>query len=547
MDIKKIILEGENIGVEFKSFNFDNKKKMSETLTKEAVALTNTNGGIILVGVEDDGTISGCDESYDVQLLLESVYDRTVPRLFLDEERIVMDNKVIFVLKVPKSNQLISTTEGTIYKRLGKNSKPLYPDNYPSQNKFTSNKDVSALIIDNASINDLDFKAIQNLKQRVELRNAHSTIHLNDDLSFLKDFKLIYEVEGSYQITMAGILFVGKVESIKKYIPQAMIQFLIYNENPNEYELRHQLVLPIIELLDKLEEIISLYNKITNVQIGLHRLEVYDYLPKVIQEALLNAIAHRDYQSLSSINIKLYKNELNIENPGSFPEGITIDNIITHPSTPRNKVITDILHQLKYVQSAGQGVDLLFRDTIAYGKQSPIYTIYDESISLKLYSMIEDLVLIKFIVKEQEENGLLSTAEIRIIKFIRMNHRISFDDLCKEAQVDEYSITSIIHKLEKERVIIQKEKTKCYSFTHRVLECLDDTIEYTKNKKFDEIRGKEMILEYLKDNDFITRKDIERLCGFSSSTSKRIITLLLESKKIIMIGQARSTKYELRK
>lgn len=100
--------------------------------------------------------------------------------------------------------------------------------------------------------------------------------------------------------------------------------YLHYSANNlEEYEARVDMKQPIITILDRLNEKIQNTNKIVNVQVGLFRLEVVDFSKKVFQEALLNAIAHRDYQSSSAVYVKYYPDKVVIENPGGFVSRIT--------------------------------------------------------------------------------------------------------------------------------------------------------------------------------------------------------------------------------
>ena len=92
-----------------------------EILTNEAVGFANADGGIILVGVEDNGEITGCT-NYNDQNIIESIYDRTVPKLFSDIEVIELDGKEILKIIVPKASKIVATSNGTVYKRLGKNT-----------------------------------------------------------------------------------------------------------------------------------------------------------------------------------------------------------------------------------------------------------------------------------------------------------------------------------------------------------------------------------------------------------------------------------------
>ena len=119
------------------------------------------------------------------------------------------------------------------------------------------------------------------------------------------------------------------------------------------------------------EHLCSRFFLFVNVQVGLFRLEIVDFTLKVFHEALLNALAHRDYQNQGSVYVKHYPDKVVIENPGGFPEGITQNNIITHPSVSRNKLIAETLQRLKYVQRTGQGVDIIYRDMVSSGKPYP--------------------------------------------------------------------------------------------------------------------------------------------------------------------------------
>jgi ATP-dependent DNA helicase RecG len=74
--------KGEKVDVEFKSWKkIKDKKELMKIITREAVALANTKGGLIFIGVEDDSEITGCDNYY-TQNILESIHDRTIPKLF---------------------------------------------------------------------------------------------------------------------------------------------------------------------------------------------------------------------------------------------------------------------------------------------------------------------------------------------------------------------------------------------------------------------------------------------------------------------------------
>ena len=209
-------------------------------------------------------------------------------------------------------------------------------------------------------------------------------------------------------------------------------------ENLEEYSSRLDMTQPIITILDRLTEKIQNDNKIQNVQIGLFRLEIADFSEKVFQEALLNALSHRDYQQMGAVYVKHYPDKVVIENPGGFLEGITEKNIITHPSMPRNKLIAETLQRLKYLQRTGQGVDIIFKEMISMGKPFPKYRVFNDAVQLTIESATEDLEFVKFIEKEQDTKQIfMSLAELMILRYIMENSKIKLAKVQELAQISE--------------------------------------------------------------------------------------------------------------
>lgn len=305
-------------------------------------------------------------------------------------------SKDVIIINVDKSKRLCGTSSGEYYKRLGKNSKPYTPEKM--KDVFDEDTDYSSQIIDSTSEDDINLLEVYKLKEKLKTRDRESTLAELDDMSFLKNLSLIKETEEGVKLTVAGLLFVGKAPSIQKYMPQAECIYLHYSDNnTEEYDSRLDLKLPIISVLDRLTEKIQNSNHLINIQVGLFRLEIYDFSEKVFQEALLNAYTHRRYDSPGSIYVKHYSDKLVIESPGGFLADINEKNIITHPSLPRNKLIAETLQRLRYVQRSGQGIDIIFKEMLSMGKPYPEYTVYKDAIRLTLYSATEEMEFVKFI------------------------------------------------------------------------------------------------------------------------------------------------------
>ena len=141
----------------------------------------------------------------------------------------------------------------------------------------------------------------------------------------------------------------------------------------------------VLSLIDNGEAFIKRNAKLMWRKTANSREEMPEYVERSYHEALVNALAHRDYQNQGSVYVKHYPDKVVIENPGGFPEGITQNNIITHPSVSRNKLISGRhCKRLKYVQRTGQGVDIIYRDMVSSGKPYPEYRSYSDAVSLTI-------------------------------------------------------------------------------------------------------------------------------------------------------------------
>lgn len=133
------------------------------------------------------------------------------------------------------------------------------------------------------------------------------------------------------------------------------------------------------------------------------------------------------------------------------------------------------------------------------------------------------------------------------LKYVKENKTITLSKAAEVAQINSQSVATVLNNLCQKKNILQREKRNNYMFTHRVYAEFDDQIEYIKDKDFDEIQAEIMIIDYTKKNDFITRADVEVLCGFSNTSSKRVLRKLRNENKIELVGKSSASRYVLLK
>lgn len=547
-DFAEILKIGESINTEFKSWNkVSDMKKRINLAVDELIAFANNKGGTLYFGVEDNGEVTGCDGNYDLQNIIESIYEKTRPSIFVDPEEIEYNGKKVIALTVASDGITHATTDGRCLKRLGKNSKPFYPDKMSNRYSEIQSSDFSGRILSDSTEDDINKLEVYKLKEKLKARNPESTLADMDDIAFLRDLALVKSDSGNIKLTVAGLLFVGKEQAINRLLPQAEVIYLHYSEsNLEEYDARLDMKAPIISVIDRLSEKIQDSNRIVNVQVGLFRLEIVDFPEKVFQEALLNALSHRDYQSQGAVYVKHYPDKIVIENPGAFLDGITENNIITHPSVPRNKLIAETLQHLKYVQRTGQGVDIIFREMISSGKPFPEYKSYNDAVSLTIYSAIDDIDFVKFIANE--ENGLsrsFSLSELMILRYLKDNRKITMSEaeiLIQEARDQAQNACNNL----KRYGLIELSGNE-YMLTAKIYDELKNSVDYTKDKAIQYIKAREMILEYIRDRGFINNELVRELCGFSQKQARIILQRMRKENLIELSEKGRYAKYIIKK
>ena len=547
-DFAEILKIGESINTEFKSWNkVSDMRKRINLAVDELIAFANNKGGTLYFGVEDNGEVTGCDGNYDLQNIIESIYEKTRPSIFVDPEEIEYNGKKVIALTVASDGITHATTDGRCLKRLGKNSKPFYPDEMSNRYSEIQSSDFSGRILSDSTEEDINKLEVYKLKEKLKARNPESTLADMDDIAFLRDLALVKSDSGNIKLTVAGLLFVGKEQAINRLLPQAEVIYLHYSEsNLEEYDARLDMKAPIISVIDRLSEKIQDSNRIVNVQVGLFRLEIVDFPEKVFQEALLNALSHRDYQSQGAVYVKHYPDKIVIENPGAFLDGITENNIITHPSVPRNKLIAETLQHLKYVQRTGQGVDIIFREMISSGKPFPEYKSYNDAVSLTIYSAIDDIDFVKFIANE--ENGLsrsFSLSELMILRYLKDNRKITMSEAESLIQEARDQAQNACNNLKRYGLIELSGNE--YMLTAKIYDELKNSVDYTKDKAIQYIKAREMILEYIRDRGFINNELVRELCGFSQKQARIILQRMRKENLIELSEKGRYAKYIIKK
>jgi len=387
----KLLKESEN-KVEFKeasnTYSYRGKRK---SVLGYTVALANEKGGYLIFGVNDSypHQISGSKAFEGREGGLEQdIYNDLGIRVQI--EVLYEESKRVMIIKVP-SRPVGKTLlyEDIALMRVGEELVRMSDEVYFSIIQ-EQEPDFSAKICKGLKLSHLDESAISRMKESYARKQKNSSFIELSTEQVLSDLKLLVNGELNY----AALVLLGKKEEIATILPQSKIVWEFRNNEGQIYfDTRETVDDPIFIAIDKIWQLINqpTLNRKHPIQSDAYIFDLFDFNEEVVREAILNAIAHRDYTITSEIVVKQYPSQIIINNPGGFPKGVTIENILTVSSTPRSRLMTEILEKTGLVERSGQGVDKIFSITLSEGKTEPDYKNSDMyQVSLILRSEITD-------------------------------------------------------------------------------------------------------------------------------------------------------------
>jgi len=378
--------------VEFKEASIQYSYKSNrKSVLGYTVALANEGGGYLIFGVKENKTLpheiigSAAWEGREGKLEEDIFQDKHIR---VKTEVLFEGAKRVLIIKVPPrpigrvlkfedvylmrvGGDLVSMTEEKLLEILSEQE-----------------PDFSAKICPGLSLEDLDESAITKMKDAYARKKENPSFQALSTEQVLSDLKLLDNGKLNY----AALLLVGKQEAIGHYLPHAkMIWEFRFTESQIHHDFREVVFDPLFVGIDKIWTLINEKNGNIPVQSDAYIFSVRTFNEAVIRESVLNSITHRDYSIGSEVVIKQYPKKIMICNPGGFPKGVNLDNLVTVSSTPRSRLMAEVLEKTGLVERSGQGVDKIFSYTLSEGKPEPDYQDSDlYQVTLKLYGTVTD-------------------------------------------------------------------------------------------------------------------------------------------------------------
>lgn len=373
-ELLEIIANGENSGVEFKRDDI-----RPEQLAKEIVALANLRGGMVLLGVEDDGAISGVQRDDLETWVMDIVFGRYIHPLLLPFYEVIAldDGKRVAVVSIAtgtsKPYVLRHNGREDIYVRVGSTSRLATREQQARLFESGGMLHSEMLPVSGAAFEALDRERLQDYLLTLA---GDRELPATDEAWLRRMIGLGFMTETGVATpvcTIAGLVLFGRTP--RRFLRQAGVRWMAFTGNDKTYQALDDTILdgPLVgrfdsrggsgelierglieDLPDRMQPFVSVEDE-TLAQ-GLRRQRTWHYPPEALRESIINALAHRDWTRALEVEVVSYADRLEVLSPGALQNAMTIEKVLAGQRSPRNPIIVEVLRDYGYVDARGMGV-----------------------------------------------------------------------------------------------------------------------------------------------------------------------------------------------
>ena len=370
MRIKDIVKEGESQRVEFKR-----SLRLKNDIGKTISALANTDGGIILIGVSDEGEILGVDIGRkSVEDLANWVKENTDPQIYPDIRVHQVEGKKIIEISVKESGEKPVFFKDRAFQRVGKTNQRISASKIrelAKQERVRLHWDER--ICEGATLEDIDEEKVRwYLERREKIRNVKKPMDMSLEELLVNIGALSKEV---MKPTNAGILFFGV--NPQRFFINSQLRVAKFKGT--------EVIHPVIdridcrgtlwEMVEMAEEFIRRNIRLLSFRVStsFQREDKFEYPLDALREAIINALIHRNYLETADVRVFIFDDRIEVINPGSFPEGVSPDEPVHKPVNP---ILCQFMYDVGFIERYGSGIKMMKRLCRQWGNKEPHYKLH---------------------------------------------------------------------------------------------------------------------------------------------------------------------------
>jgi ATP-dependent DNA helicase RecG len=398
-ELSALLREGENSGVEFKRDDI-----RPEDLAKALVALSNLRGGRVLLGVEDDGTVSGLVRDRVDEWVMTVARDKVRPPLIPYVETVTDPGSgrrlaVVTVEAGYAVHAVWHNRHSSYFIRVGRQSREASSEELPRLMQQRGAFRAELRPISGSSYEDLDHRRLVDYFQRVRGQTVPEADDRQGWLQLLSATEFLVEGVVDPVPSLAAIALFGTATA--RHLPQSGIDAVAYPGVEKDYAAVERVTLrgPLVPLMTSkgdltepgiVDSAVAFVRRNVGVRAeladGARRVETRGLPDEPVREALVNAVIHRDYLlAHTDVELGLYPDRLEVVSPGRLPNGVTVERMLAGTRAARNELIKDVMRDYAYLEHMGLGVPRkIVRGMREFNGSEPEFVVGEESLTVVL-------------------------------------------------------------------------------------------------------------------------------------------------------------------
>ena len=550
-DVRRLVAAGERIEVEF--LGEERGLVADSGLIEAVVCQANARGGTLLVGVEDDGRITGARPRHgtytDPRRIETMIANRTVPACAVECGLIPLEGAEVIVIEIPPGLPVTATSDG-VYRRRAVDAHgrprclPFLPHELQSREASRGAMDHSSLVIADARWKDLDPLELERLRRTIAKNAGRADASLLG-LADLEIARALGLVEGDARIRVAGLLLLGREEAIRRLLPAHEVAFQVLRGT--RITMNDFLPWPLLRVSEELFARFEARNEQEELEVGHVRAGIPDYSPAGFREAVHNALVHRDYTQLGAVHVQWRDDEIEIASPGGFPEAVRLDNLLATAPRPRNPILADAFKRIGLVERTGRGIDTIFEGQLRYGRPAPDYSRSTEaSVQVVLPGGPANLAFARWIIERDGPKNRVSVDEMLIVNAVERERRIDVGRAATLMQRSEGAARSVLERLVESGVLEARDekRERIYHFSAATYRALGEPAAHVRLRGIEPIQREQMILQYVVSHGRITRSQAADLCQVGPREARTALERLVKRGDLVVRGERRGSYYE---
>lgn len=552
--LSRLVAAGETLDVEFKG---EEARPLSDgDLVDAVVCLANRPGtapGWLLVGVEDDGRITAARPRHhdrtDPLRVQALVANRTRPSISVRARLIAIEGRHVLAIEVPTVRSPVGTADGRYLRRaIGGDGRPAcVPMHFHEMQALQADRgalDYSALAIAGAGWQDLDPLELERFRRFIRESQGRGDASLVElpDLELAKALGAVVANGSVHEVRVAGLLLFGREAALSRFLPTHEAAFQVLSGRA--VRVNDFFRWPLLRLVEEFEGRFRARIQETELMSGMVRVGVPDYPPRALREALANALIHRDYTRLGAVHLQWHDDRIELSNPGGFPQGVALDNLLVASPHPRNPLLADAFKRAGIVERTARGIDAIFLDFLRAGLPVPDYGRSGASdVVVLLRGGKPDLGWVRLLVEEEREGPILDLHELLVLRAATEVDLLALPRVQAVTQADMADARAVVARLVDRGLLKQGPDAARVELPERVRRRL--RLPQPDRRRVRDAPGavEQAILEHVAAQGMVTRAQVVEAHGLGADQAKRLLANLVRRGLLERRGTGRAVHY----